>query len=91
MEKEELIKKLIHNDGVKSLRFGSTVFKIYEKYLWSNIHSPYFQDVHSSKTRELDIISRAYFKKRRNKEDLLLELLLFSECKSLKDYHIIGF
>ena len=85
----EILKKLIENEGVKSLQFEKKTYGIYEKYKWNNIHSPYFKDSVSLKLRELDILSRAFFEKKKEPNNIISEILLFTECKSLTEYHLI--
>lgn len=80
--------KLINSDSISNIFTELRVYELLKQNKWRVIHSPYYLDPETNKLRETDVCARQIWETKKGK--IKLRFNLISECKSLKDYHILG-
>ncbi|MBB4126299.1 hypothetical protein GGR77_001589 [Xanthomonas translucens] len=81
--------KIKNSDAYQSLRSEQDVASCLERHGWFVRHSPYYVDLKTGKSRELDITGSGYWQKKLKAGTLTARVNLFVEVKTNRDFHII--
>lgn len=92
MAKEEApdIRSLLWSSAsVRSLESERAIIAVIEKLGWSTSHAAYYADPISGKTREIDVVARACWRRQHQVGELRACLNLVFEAKSNAGYHLV--
>lgn len=82
-------KKLGRSDAYRSLRSEKVISSCVERHGWRSRQGPYYTDAKTGKSREIDLVGSAYWKKSLKSGDLVARVNLFIEVKSNSDFHVV--
>jgi hypothetical protein len=81
--------ELLATAGFKSLESERKLVRLTRSLSWDAVHSFYYSDPSTGKSRELDVFARHSYKLFEDKINPLVRVYLLIECKNIENFNLI--